>query len=83
MASYLDEQIKAKFKCAKCRNTTANVRRFAATGAGITRFIDWQHNEYISVSCMNCGYTEMFDPEVFSDKGKAVKILDLIFGLGD
>jgi predicted nucleic-acid-binding Zn-ribbon protein len=81
--SDIDEQIRAKFKCSKCKNTQAKVRRFAATGAGITRFIDWQHNEYISVSCETCGYTEMYDPEVFRDKARTIKILDLIFGLGE
>lgn len=79
----IENQIAARFKCAKCKNSTAKVRRFAATGSGITRFIDWQHNEFISVSCGRCGYTEMYDPEVFGDKGKAVEILDLLFGLGD
>jgi len=78
---YLEEQIAAKFRCAKCKNNVARTRRFAATGAGITRFLDWQHNEFLSVTCVRCGYTELFDPEVFGDKGKAARILDLIFGM--
>lgn len=81
--SYVEEQIAARFRCTKCRNSTAKIRRFAATGAGITRFIDWQHNEFISVSCIRCGYTDLFDPEALNDKGKLAKVLDLIFGLGN
>lgn len=77
----LDVQIKRRFKCGKCKNTSAEVRRFAAAGAGITRFLDWQHNEYITVSCLHCGFTEIYDPRVFQDEGKAMSILDLLFGL--
>ena len=80
---YLEDQIGARFVCSKCKNSQAKVRRFAATGSGITRFIDWQHNEFISVSCNKCGYTEMYDPEVFRDKSKVTNVLDLLFGLGD
>jgi predicted nucleic-acid-binding Zn-ribbon protein len=79
----LEDQIGARFVCSKCKNSQGKVRRFAATGSGITRFIDWQHNEYISVSCDRCGYTEMYDPEVFRDKNKAIEVLDLLFGLND
>lgn len=79
----LEDQIGARFVCSKCKNSHAKVRRFAATGSGITRFIDWQHNEFISVSCDRCGYTEMYDPEVFKDRSKVASVLDLIFSLGD
>lgn len=81
--SDIDEQIGARFVCSKCKNSHAKVRRFSAAGSGITRFIDWQHNEFISVSCDRCGFTEMYDPEVFGDKSNTIKVLDLIFGLGD
>ena len=79
----LENQIGARFVCSKCKNSHAKVRRFAATGAGITRWIDWQHNDFISVSCDRCGFTEMYDPTVFGDKNKTIEVLDLLFGLGD
>jgi len=79
----LEEKIARRFRCAKCRNSSGKIRRFAATGSGITRFIDWQRNEFLSVSCSRCGYTEIYDPSVFEEKGKVTEILDLLFGLGE
>lgn len=81
--SSLEEQIAARFKCVKCKNRSGNIRRFAATGTGISRFIDWQTNSYLSVSCDRCGYTELYDPRVFEKEDKVTKILDLLFGIGD
>ncbi len=77
--SDLDQKIGRKFKCTKCANRKSEVRRVAATGAGISRFLDWQHTEFISVSCSRCGYTEIYDPKVFRDSSKVMSILDLIF----
>ena len=79
----LEEQIGARFKCSKCKNSSGKVRRVAATGSGLSRFVDWQHNEFVTVSCSRCGFTEIYDPEVFKDKGKVTEVLDLLFGLGD
>ena len=77
----LEDQVRARFRCAKCRHSQAQTRRFAATGTGISRWLDWQHNEYLSISCLNCGYTELFDPRVLAkDEHRVVRILDLIFG---
>jgi predicted nucleic-acid-binding Zn-ribbon protein len=79
----LEDQIGARFKCSKCKNSSSNIRRFAATGSGLSRFVDWQHNEFIAVSCDRCGFTDIYDPSVFKDKGRVTEILDLLFGLGD
>ena len=79
----LEEQFADRFLCSKCQHSHAKVRRFAAPGSGISRFLDWQHNEFLTVSCIHCGFTEMYDPRAFKDKRKTMEILDLIFGLGD
>jgi predicted nucleic-acid-binding Zn-ribbon protein len=79
----LEEKIAERFVCGKCRNSSGEVRRFAATGAGITRLIDWQRNEFLAVSCESCGFTELYDPRVFEDKDRLTEILDLVFGLGE
>jgi len=76
----LEDQVRARFRCAKCHHAEAQTRRFAATGTGITRWLDWQHNEYLSVSCLNCGYTELYDPRILGkDEHQVIRILDLIF----
>lgn len=79
----LEEQIGARFACSKCKNSSSRIRRFAATGSGLSRFVDWQHNEFLSVSCERCGFTEIYDPRVFQDKSRVTEILDLLFGLND
>jgi len=81
--SELDDKIRARFRCGKCKASAAEVRRFAATGTGVTRFIDWQKNTFISVSCTRCGFTEIYDPTPLEDKSRVMEILDLPFGMGD
>lgn len=83
MMKDLENQIGARFVCNKCKNSTARVRRIAATGVGFSRFVDWQHNDFLMVSCERCGYTEVYDPSVFEDKERVTNILDLVFGLSD
>jgi predicted nucleic-acid-binding Zn-ribbon protein len=80
----LEEQIRQRFRCTKCSHSHSEVRRFAATGTGISRLLDWQHNEYLTVSCLNCGHTELYDPKVLGkDEHHVVRILDLISEAGD
>jgi len=79
---HVEQEISAKFKCAKCGGTSAQVQKLAMTGAGIIdRMMNWQHNKYYFVTCMHCGYTEVYDEEVLKGKGKALSdIIDLLFG---
>jgi predicted nucleic-acid-binding Zn-ribbon protein len=76
----LDQEIKQHFRCAKCGNTRATVKRFAATGTGLSKLFDIQHNVFIAVSCGQCGFTELYNPEVLEGKKNLGNILDLIFG---
>jgi hypothetical protein len=77
----LEDRLASKFVCTKCGSTGAEVRRFAATGTGITRFLDIQHNQFVAVSCKNCGYTEIYNPEILEGKDNLGDIIDMIFGL--
>ena len=76
----LDEQLAAKFVCVKCKGSGATVKRIAATGAGISRVFNIQHNKFITVSCKTCGYTELYNPEILEGKDTRGDILDIIFG---
>ena len=77
---HLDAQLASRFVCTKCKNSGASVKRFAATGTGLSKLFDIQHNTFIAVSCSRCGYTEVFNPEILEGKETLGSILDLIFG---
>lgn len=74
----LDEQLQTRFKCPKCKHQGAKTRRFAATGAGFSRFIDIQHNVFLAVSCKHCGFTELYDPRIIEGGGHLMDVLDFI-----
>ncbi|HEX3031502.1 MAG TPA: zinc ribbon domain-containing protein [Bacillota bacterium] len=76
----LDDQLGSRFVCVKCNNSGAKVKRFAATGTGLSKLFDIQHNEFIAVSCKNCGFTELYNPEILEGKNNLGNILDILFG---
>ena len=78
----VEEMLSSKFKCPKCKSNGAKVKKLAMTSASfIDRWLDWQKEKYYFVSCVNCGYTEIYDAEVLEgDKDKITDILDFIFG---
>ncbi|MGY4707432.1 zinc ribbon domain-containing protein [Candidatus Bipolaricaulota sp. J31] len=78
----VEQEISAKFKCAKCGGTSAQVRKLAMVGAGLLeRITDWQRNKYYFVTCRNCGYTKVYDARVLDGKGGTLgDIIDLLFG---
>ena len=76
----IDDEIASRFTCSKCQSHGANVKRFAATGTGISKLLDIQHNRFIAASCRRCGFTEIYNPEAFEGPKHGVDILDVIFG---
>ncbi len=76
----IDDRLAARFICSKCGGSGAEVKRFAATGTGLSKLFDIQHNVFIAVSCRNCGYTEIYNPEILEGKDTASNILDVLFG---
>lgn len=76
----LEDEIGHRFICAKCKSSGATVKRIAASGTGLSRMFDIQHNTFIAASCRNCGYTEIYNPEVLEGKDKTGAIIDILFG---
>jgi hypothetical protein len=76
----IDEQMSERFHCAKCNQRGATAKRIAATGAGLSKLLDIQHNQFVTLSCRNCGYTEVYNPEMLEGKRSLGSILDVIFG---
>lgn len=75
----LEEQLESRFVCAKCKHHGGEARRIATTGTGLSKLLDIQHNQYIVVSCGNCGYTEMYNPRVLEGNRSLGTILDALF----
>ncbi|MDC7722100.1 zinc ribbon domain-containing protein [Priestia megaterium] len=62
--------------CVKCGHTEAQTKEIAATGTGLSRYLDVQHNHFTVVYCTNCGYSELYNKS--SSRGS--NIIDLFFG---
>ncbi len=76
----IDQALADRFVCGKCENRGGFVKRIAATGTGFSKMFDIQHNKFIAVSCGNCGYTELYNPEFLEKGSRAGDILDVLFG---
>ena len=65
-----------QFTCVKCGNHHYESDQFQATGGNFAKFFDIQNKKFVTVSCTQCGYTELYkQPE---DTG--MNILDFLFG---
>lgn len=76
----MEDQLRERFVCPKCSHREAAAKRIATTGAGLTRFLDVQHNQFVAVSCGHCGYTELYNPEVFEGRSDIANVFDALFG---
>lgn len=76
------EAISNHFKCTRCKHEGCHIEEVAMTGTGLSKLLDIQHHHYLFVSCSNCGFVEVFDPDVLHGKsvGKLGSIMDLLFG---
>ena len=75
-----DELLAQRFVCSKCKSRGGRAKRIAASGTGLSKFFDIQHNHFVAISCHNCGYTELFNPEVLEGKRHLGNIVDILFG---
>jgi len=48
------------WKCPKCRHTQFETGQFAATGGGITKFLNIQNKRFTTLTCSQCSYTEIY-----------------------
>lgn len=46
--------------CPKCGHSEADVGTISTTGGGVSKMFDIQTNKFKTVSCTNCGYTELY-----------------------
>ena len=48
------------WKCIKCGNAEFEKDQFQATGGNFAKIFDVQNKKFITISCMKCGYTEIY-----------------------
>ena len=66
----MDDKLRS---CVKCSESSEHkVDYIRTTGSGISRFLNMQNKKFAAVSCVKCGYTEIF-------KGKKSGALSSIF----
>jgi hypothetical protein len=59
--------------CPKCGHTETDVGTISTTGGGLSKMFDIQTNQFTVVSCVNCGYSELYR-DVGSDTSDLVDV---------
>lgn len=49
-----------QFVCVKCGCNQYDQDQFQATGGNFAKFMNIQNKKMITISCRNCGYTELY-----------------------
>ena len=63
------------FVCVKCGGRRYETDQFQATGGNFAKFFDVQNKKFVTVTCCDCGYTELYkQPE-----DGAMNVLDFLF----
>jgi predicted nucleic-acid-binding Zn-ribbon protein len=70
----LMDQERRNYVCPKCGNTQYESDQFQATGGNFAKLFDVQNKKFITLSCTQCGYTELYKAQ--TDTG--MNILDFL-----
>ncbi len=65
-----------QYVCPKCGCTRYESDQFQATGSNLMKLLDIQNKKFITVSCTNCGYTELYRAETET----GWNVLDFLIG---
>jgi predicted nucleic-acid-binding Zn-ribbon protein len=68
-----------EFHCARCGHEGAKVERLAMSGTGLSRFLEIQAHRYAFASCVNCGYTEVYNLRILEGKDNLGTFLEILF----
>ena len=49
-----------QYSCAKCAHSEYKTGELRTTGSGLSRFFNIQNQKYSTVSCKQCGFTELY-----------------------
>jgi predicted nucleic-acid-binding Zn-ribbon protein len=76
----VEAAFRSHFRCERCASRQCKVKRIAATGTGVSRLLNLEHNRFISVSCQSCARVELFDLDVLEGRNRLSDVMDLLFG---
>ncbi|WP_083681527.1 zinc ribbon domain-containing protein [Paenibacillus sp. FSL A5-0031] len=60
----INNSIANSFTCTKCNHNECDINELAMTGAGLSKLLNIQYQHYLFVSCMQCGFVEIYDPTI-------------------
>lgn len=75
----VDQLLSQEFVCSHCGQHGAHVERLNMAGSGLSRLLEIQPYRYAFVSCLNCGFTEVFNLKVLEGKDNLGTFLDILF----
>lgn len=67
---------KMQYVCPKCGNKHYETDQFQATGGNFARLFDVQNKKFTTISCTQCGYTELYKAR----SSQGWDILDFLIG---
>lgn len=67
---------KKQYVCPKCGCTCYESDQFQATGGNFAKLFDVQNKRFITVTCSNCGYTELYK----KPEDSTMDIIDFLIG---
>lgn len=82
MAKFVVEAIQQRYVCPKCQNKESYIKEVSMSGTGLGKIFDVEYNHYLFVSCVQCGYVEVYNPSVLAGKKgtELSSVLDIVFG---
>ena len=66
---------KQSYSCGKCKSVEYRTGALRTTGSGISRFLNLQNQKYSTISCGQCGYTELYRMDGGSVAGNILDVL--------
>mgnify|MGYP006280765483 FL=1 len=64
-----------EYVCPKCGSKSFEKDKISATGGGLSKFMDVQNKNFVTITCSNCKYTEFYKTK---DMNSLSKILDFL-----
>ena len=56
----MENQDKKQYICTKCGHQEFENDQFQATGGNFAKIFDVQNKKFITISCKQCGFTELY-----------------------